>query len=276
MNPSQEEVAGRMATPSQDASTGEHWPWRRDVLSRRELLGHGARMTVALLALDPVGLFVGRPNAPAVRSAGPMTPRTRLAKAAEQLLQDTSPQFLIDHCYRSVELASLIVAAGNVDLDEEVLFVGVLLHDLGLTRRFHSSEVRFEVASANAARDLSLAYGMNPARAEKVWDVAALHGTGGISDFKSAETAVGSDAIGRDVIGYGLDGFDPDVVARIMATRAGFAEPFIQAIVADLQDKPQVASSTWMTTIAAKHIPGFHQSDIEELALADPWENPQP
>jgi hypothetical protein len=35
---------------------------------------------------------------------------------------------------------------------------------------------------------------MSPARAEKVWDVAALHGTGGISDLKSPETAVGSDA----------------------------------------------------------------------------------
>jgi hypothetical protein len=57
---------------------------------------------------------------------------------------------------------------------------------------------------------------------------------------------------------------------------AGFAEPFIQAIVADLQDKYQVASSTWMTTIAAKYIAGFHQSVIEDLALADPWENPQP
>jgi hypothetical protein len=204
------------------------------------------------------------------------TARTELAKAAEELLQQTSPKFLIDHCHRSVELASLIVAAGNVALDAEVLFVGVLLHDLGLTQRFHSSEVRFEVASANAARDLVLAYGMSAERAANVWDVAALHGTGGISDFKSIETAVGSDAIGRDVVGYGLDEFDPDVVAKVMETRTGFAEPFIQAIVADLQDKPQVASSTWMTTIAAKYIPGFHQNDIEELALADPWEKPQP
>jgi hypothetical protein len=204
------------------------------------------------------------------------TARTELAKAAEELLQQTSPKFLIDHCHRSVELASLIVAAGNVALDAEVLFVGVLLHDLGLTQRFHSSEVRFEVASANAARDLVLAYGMRAERAANVWDVAALHGTGGISDFKSIETAVGSDAIGRDVVGYGLDEFDPDVVAKVMETRTGFAEPFIQAIVADLQDKPQVASSTWMTTIAAKYIPGFHQNDIEEQALADPWEKPQP
>jgi hypothetical protein len=263
-------------TPSlEETSAAKRRPWHRDVLTRRELIGHGAAISGGLLALNAMGPLASRANATAVGSARMSTSRTRLAKAAERLLQETSPDFLIDHCHRSVELASLIVTAGGIALDEEVLFVGVLLHDLGLTQRFHSSVVRFEVASANASRDLALAYGMNAERAANVWDVAALHATGGISDFKSTETAVGSDAIGRDVIGYGLDGFDPEVVAKIMETRAGFAEPFIQAIVADLHDKPQVASSTWMTTIAAKYIPGFHQSVIEELALADPWENPR-
>ena len=249
---------------------------REELLSRRELLGHGARMAGGLVALGSLGRFVPRSGSTVVRSSGSDMPHTKLAHAAEKLLEDTSPQFLIDHCHRSVELAQLIVETENIDLDDEVLYVGVLLHDLGLTTRFHSSEVRFEVASAIAARDLALKYGMTSARAANIWDVAALHGTGGISDFKSRETAVGSDAIGRDVVGYGLDEFDPDVVARIMETRAGFAEPFIQSIVTDLQDKYQVASSTWMTTIAAKYIPGFHQSVIEDLALADPWENPQP
>lgn len=263
-----------MAISSQQASAEKRRPWRWGLLSRRELLQHGAQVTGGVLAVDALGMFAGRPGSTAVGSVGPSTPRTRLVQAAEHLLQDTSPQFLIDHCHRSVELASLIVTTGDIDLDEEVLFVGVLLHDLGLTPRFHSLQVRFEVASANAARGLARAHGMSPARADKVWDVAALHATGGISDLKSPETAVGSDAIGRDVIGYGLDEFDPEVVAHIMATRAGFAEPFIQAIVTDLQDKPQVASSTWMTTVAAKYIPGFHQSDIEALALADPWESP--
>jgi HD domain len=259
-----------MGTSSREVSSGE------ELLSRRELLGHGAWMAGGLVGLGSLAGFIPRADATAVRSSAADTPHTRLAHAAEKLLESTSPQFLIDHCHRSVELAQLIVETENIDLDDEVLYVGVLLHDLGLTTRFHSSQVRFEVASANAARDLALAYGMTPARAANIWDVAALHGTGGISDFKSRETAVGSDAIGRDVIGYGLDEFDPDVVADIMDTRVGFAEPFIQAIVTDLQDKYQVASSTWMTTIAAKYIPGFHQGDIQALALADPWENPQP
>jgi len=159
-------------------------------LSRRQLVRDGTGLIAGPLAAGRLGLTGGRqaPGAP-LRDVGLERPRTRLANAVEQLLRNSSPRFLVDHCHRSFELAMLIAAAGGVDLDVEVLFAGVLLHDLGLTSRFHSPTVRFEVAGANAARDLVRAHGMDPAQAEKVWDVAALHATGGISDSKSAETA---------------------------------------------------------------------------------------
>lgn len=199
-------------------------------------------------------------------------PHTKIARAVDDLLTATSPQFLIDHCRRSFARALLFAQAQNVHVDVEVLYAGVLLHDLGLTPRFHSTELRFEAASANAARDLVRAHGMNAVRADKVWDVAALHGIGGLSDTKSPETAIGSRGIVSDVTGLGLDGFPPEVIASIMATRPGFARPFIDAIVTDLQDKPEVAAGTWMTTIAADHIPGFHEISIEQIALNSPFE----
>jgi hypothetical protein len=78
------------------------------------------------------------------------------------LLQDSSPRFLVDHCHRSLELALLIAAASGADLDVEVLHAGMLLPDLVLTPRFHSAALRFAVASADAARDLVRAHGMEP------------------------------------------------------------------------------------------------------------------
>jgi hypothetical protein len=201
-------------------------------------------------------------------------PRTRLARAVQDLLRSSSPTFLVEHCQRSFQLALLLAAARGLDVDVEVLFAGVMLHDLGLTPAYHSATVRFEVASANAARAFVLAHGMSRRRADNVWDVAALHGTGGIADFKSPETATGAAGIGADVTGLGLERFDQDQINRIMATRPGFARPFIDAVVADLRDKPQVASSTWMTTIAQDHLPGFHQSSIQRLALDSPYEHP--
>jgi hypothetical protein len=207
-------------------------------------------------------------------AAGPAVPRTRLTDAVERLLRSSSPTFLVQHCQRSLQLAMLIAPAQGLEVDAEVLFVGVMLHDLGLTPAFHAPDVRFEVASANAAWALAREHGMSRRRADNVWDVAALHGTGGISRFKSPEAAVGAAGIGADVTGLGLEGFDQAEIDRIMATRPGFARPFIDAIVTDLRDKPQVASSTWTTTIASDHIPGFHQASIEQLALACPFEGP--
>jgi hypothetical protein len=103
---------------------------------------------------------------------------------------------------------------------------------------------------------------MDPARAGQVWDVAVLHATGGIADCKSPETAVAADAIGTDVTGLGLDRFDPDGLARIMATRPGFARPFTGAVVTDLRDEPQAASSASMAAIAPATSPGFGQARV--------------
>jgi hypothetical protein len=220
----------------------------------------------------------------ALASAGPVTPanlarklgiRPRFCRAVDRLLRETSPQFLVDHCRRSFRLAMLVAAARGADIDVEVVYAGVMLHDLGLTPRYHSTAARFEVASADAARAFVRRHGMSAERAEKVWDAAALHGTGGIADAKSPETAVAAAAIDADVTGRGLRQFDQDVISEIMQSRPGFAEPFIRAVVTDLGDKPEVASSTWMATIAQEHIRDFRQNSVEKLARANPYEQPK-
>lgn len=54
-----------------------------------------------------------------------------------------------------------------------------MFHDLGLTERYRTSTVRFEVDGANAARDFLLERGVDPADAAKVWLAIALHTTRG-------------------------------------------------------------------------------------------------
>ncbi|HEX6678851.1 MAG TPA: HD domain-containing protein, partial [Actinomycetes bacterium] len=122
-------------------------------------------------------------------AATPGAPRTKLGRAVEHLLRSSSPTFLVQHCQRSFQLALLIAAARGLEVEVEVLFAGVMLHDLGLTPGYRSSTDRFEVASANAARAFVLQHGMSRRRASNVWDVAALHGTAGIAAAKSPETA---------------------------------------------------------------------------------------
>ena len=198
-------------------------------------------------------------------------PDSPLAGAVTEFAAGAYPKFLADHCLRSYEVAVLIAATEGISVDLDVLYAAIQLHDLGLTPAFHSPTERFEVASADAARSFALDHGLSPKRAEDVWDTVVLHGTGGIAAFKSIETSVAADAIGRDVTGGGLDEFPAAVVDRIMATRPGFAQPFIDAIVTDLQDKPQVANSTWMMLIAEAHIPSFQPVSVETLAFSDPF-----
>lgn len=244
------------------------------VSRRRALAGTGlvAGGLAAAAVLAPGATAQAAP-APAASGRIPQPPRTRFSRAVDRLVTDASPQFLVDHCRRSFALAILLAQAQHDRVDEEVLFAGVMMHDLGLTTRFHSSSVRFEVASANAARDLARSHGLSARRADAVWDVAALHATGGFSDFKSSETALGSAGIVGDVTGLGLEQLDQAAVRAIMATRPGFARPFIDAIIADLQDKPEAADGTWMESIAVDHIPGFRPGSVEAAAFADPFED---
>jgi HD domain len=242
-------------------------------LTRAGFIGRGAALAGALAGSAALPSAANADGDECRRVPRPgEVPDTALARAVGDFAASAYPTFLANHCQRSYDLAVLIAAAGRVKVDLEVLYAGVLLHDLGLTPRFHSSSARFEVASADAARSFVRDHGMSPKRAEHVWDVVVLHGTGGIAAYKSPETFVAADGIGRDVTGLDLDEFPKDVIDRIMATRPGFAEPFIDAIVTDLQDKPQVANGTWMMLIAEAHIPSFHPVSVETLAFNDPYE----
>lgn len=244
-------------------------------LTRAGLLGRSAAAAWAAVAGSASWAGVAQASQRDARRRIPRAgevPDTRLARAVGAFAAKVYPRFLADHCRRSYEVAVLIAAADRIPVDLDVLYAGVLLHDLGLTAHFHSPDARFEIASANAACSFVRSHGLPSDHAEQVWDVVVLHGTGGIAAFKSAETAIAADGIGRDVTGLGLDQFPKDAIARIMATRPGFAKPFIDAVVTDLKHKPQVANGTWMMSIAEAHIHSFKPTSVETLAFQDPYE----
>ena len=64
-----------------------------------------------------------------------------------------------------------------LDVDHELLYVGALFHDLGLTDKYGTDKLRFEVDGANAAKAFLLDHGRSEADAAKVWTAVALHTT---------------------------------------------------------------------------------------------------
>src|SRR6516165_7835623 len=119
--------------------------------------------------------------------AGVRIPDTALAKAAVDLLEATSPQFICNHCVRTYVFGNLAVRnIGRSNVDEEIAFCGALLHDLGLVPAY-SGESRFEVDGADAAREFCLKHHVAPERAERVWEAIAFHTAAGIASRMAAE-----------------------------------------------------------------------------------------
>jgi len=190
-------------------------------------------------------------------------PDTPLAREAEALLDAECDRELAGHCRRSYQFAALIARAEGVEVDEEVLYLGTLLHDLGLARRYDGRE-RFDVRGANVVRALLLDHGMERARAENVWDVIALHATSAMAQHKSPETRIANRGISVDVRGVGADVVPTDAVREVLDEwpRQDFPSAFTRLLIDEVRAHPDTVRFSWLESVAAAHVPGFEVADF--------------
>jgi hypothetical protein len=195
-------------------------------------------------------------------------PETPLAIAAHQLVSASCPAHVVAHCERSVRFAMMLAHVAAIDVDAEVLYLGVIMHDLGLAPRFHS-DARFDVGGANSARDWLVEAGMDVRRAGAVWDIVALHASSAIAQHKSPETAVANAGISIDVRGVGADRLPIDGVRRVLDEfpRAGFPEAFHRTLVDEVRRNPDAVRLSWMEGMAVRHVDGYRAADFEAALL---------
>ena len=190
-------------------------------------------------------------------------PTTELARQAHDLLHECCVPQVAAHCERSFQFAGLVAAAEGVDIDLEVVYIGTLLHDVGLAQRF-AGPARFEMRGANAARAMLGDAGMDPVRAEIVWDIIALHASTAIAAHKSNETRIANRGISIDVRGAGVDHLPPDALRAVLDAwpRQDFPSAFSQILIDEVRANPDAVRSSWMESIAAAHVPGFEPADF--------------
>ena len=154
-------------------------------------------------------------------------------------------------------------SAEAIDVDLEVLYIGTLLHDVGLAPQFAGPE-RFEMRGANAVRAMLLDADMAPARAENAWDVIALHASTAIAAHKSTETRIANRGISIDVRGVGAEQLPADAVRAVLDAwpRHEFPTTFSQTLIDEVRANPSVVRSSWMECIAVAHVPGFEPADF--------------
>ena len=92
--------------------------------------------------------------------AGIRLPDSAIARAATQLVRDTEDDLLYNHSRRVFFWGALTGERRDLKFDPELLYLGAMFHDMGLTEKYASPDLRFEVDGANAARDFMKGYGV--------------------------------------------------------------------------------------------------------------------
>ncbi|MGK5627281.1 HD domain-containing protein [Streptomyces sp. URMC 123] len=133
-------------------------------------------------------------------------PRTSLTTEALRFAEEAEPAVVFRHSVRSYLFARALAdrrgAQAGVDYDDELVFLGCVLHDLGLSE-LGNGDQRFEVDGADLAARFLRDHGAAEQAVTVVWDAIALHTSDGIASRKGPEVAlvqegIAADALGRD------------------------------------------------------------------------------
>jgi hypothetical protein len=205
--------------------------------------------------------------------AGIAIPDTALVREATDLIRDAENDLLFDHSRRVFLFGALQGRRLGLEPNLELLYVGAMFHDLGLTERYRTSPRRFEVDSANAARDFLLQHGVDKADAEKVWLGIALHTTPGVPEFLAPEIALVTAGVETDVLGIGRDDLSPAALAAVTAAhpRPNFKQRILGAFTDGMKHRPRSTFGTVNADVLQHYDPTFVRDDFVEIILNNTW-----
>lgn len=202
-------------------------------------------------------------------------PDTPVVRAAVGTARSSSEPWLFNHAMRSWLFATHIADVRDVAYDPEVLLIGAVLHDLGLTKRY-AAENRFEVDGANAARRLVdvFASDMEPSRRQLIWDCVALHSTGSIARHKEAEVALVNAGVAMDYAGAGLETVASERIDAILTAfpRRKMKDRFCACLCELATSKAASTYGTWVADFGNKFVDGYVAPSAVDALFAAPFE----
>jgi len=201
-------------------------------------------------------------------------PDSLLARDITELIRDTESEMLFQHSRRVYYWGALIGRRQGLAFDPELLYAASMFHDIGITRHYHGSQLRFEVDGANAARDFLRARGIAESEVEKVWLAIALHTTPGIPEHMHPEIALVQAGAGLDMVGRGYDHLTEEERAAVTAACPrghGFPHEVIDTFYEGLKHRPASTFGTFNDDFLAFKDPGFRRADMCSILLHSPW-----
>ncbi len=198
---------------------------------------------------------------------------TPLITRALDYARTHSEPFLFHHAVRSWLFAVRIGQLQGVPHDPEVVAVGSLLHDLGLTDSFRGPK-RFEIEGADAARAFAREQGLDDRRVQLIWDSVALNSTPSLGLHKEAEVALCTAGIGLDYGGFQYDLIPPDEMTSILAAfpRLDLKRGFTESVCSIVQTKPETTYDNFARDFGERFVPGYQRPSTVDFLMNAPFE----
>lgn len=205
--------------------------------------------------------------------AGVDVPEGPLITAAIEYARRLSEPYLFNHAMRSWLFAELMGRTKGLNYDREIVAVGTILHDIGLTSGVTGPN-RFEVNGADAVRSFIAGRGLSDRRAQLIWDLVALNSTPSLALHKEPEVAVGTMGIGLDYGGFGLEALHASDVSRILEAfpRLRMKDAFTEACCRVVKERPETAHDNFLRDFGERFVPGYKAVSTVDLLRNAPFD----
>ena len=204
---------------------------------------------------------------------GIMLTDTPLITRAMEYARVHSEPFLFNHAVRSWLFAVRLGQLQGVPNDPEVVAVGCLLHDLGLTKSFTGPK-RFELEGADAARAFAREEGLHDdRRLQLIWDSVALNSTPSIGLNKEPEVALCTAGIGVE-FGFQYDRIPRNEMKSILAAfpRLEMKRRFTDSVCRIVETRPQTTYDNFAGDFGERFVQGYKRPSTVEFLMNAPFE----
>lgn len=201
-------------------------------------------------------------------------PDSALAREVTELVRDTESPLLFHHSSRVYYFGALAGKHRGLSFDPELLYTGAMFHDMGLTAKHGSSNERFEVDGANAARDFLRRHGIAQSDIDAVWTAIALHTTPGIPQHMHPVVALVTAGVEMDVLGLTHPEYsdaEREAIVRAHPRSEHFKEDIIQAFYDGIQHKPETTFGNVKADVLADKDSRFVRGNFCRVIRGSAW-----
>jgi hypothetical protein len=205
--------------------------------------------------------------------AGVSVPDTRLGREVTEFIRDTTTELVFHHSCRVYWWGSLQGRNRDLSFDPELLYVGAMFHDVGLSPQFRGSGHRFEVDSADESRRFLQRHGVPEDSIRRVWTAIALHTTPGVPEFMEPEVALVTAGVDYDVLGIGYhDITDADRAAiTSLHPRPDFKRRILAAFTEGIAPRPETAYGTVNADVLDRFATGYQRGNFVDIIESSAW-----